>query len=531
MTTRLKSEDAIVLQFGGGIHSRASEDQINTRECSAGQNFVLTPGNSEFKPRPPFDLVGTLPNGAEVRGFATLAKTDGTYSMLIQGADKVYSWDGLSTFTEVGTCEATAKLRGPRQANWALDDKVIISDLNLVDEIKEWDGTTFQETTFLQSDKSTPFGALRSRYARVVDERLILANIHESSQAFEHVLVGSERGDYTVISTGDRPASSLSEEDPWFLPTPQLRPINGLAEAYGVVVVSQEKGAFEKLTGSSAKDYALEKFFHGSAAAGREAVTETDDDVFYGRGGRIESLQATDQFGDVELADPSFHITPDIESYSSWSVHFNPRLRRLYCFPSGESECWVSQIDMLQGELSSWAKWTTQHPMAMQPTASMVCYDPQDGLEYLFMGDASGNVYRMEGSGLNGDGGTASIKSSRRSVLFSAPVDSQVYDIDGWLKHRKNLALSMEICIKYSGEHVHDVSKTLSLTEVDFSNAYSASSYYGGNFYYGAQFENRFIRKRFTAPGQSNDVQVELEADTANTFALSECGLHFQTAS
>ena len=34
-------EEDIVLRFGGGINSRASEDEINPREAAYGQNFIL----------------------------------------------------------------------------------------------------------------------------------------------------------------------------------------------------------------------------------------------------------------------------------------------------------------------------------------------------------------------------------------------------------------------------------------------------------------------------------------------------------
>ena len=129
MTERFKAEDAKILGYGAGINSRASEGQIDPLECSSGENFVIDPGNSEFRPRPPIDLVSTTPNGAEIRGFVTLKKTDNTVTMLVQSGTNVYKWDG-ATYSLVGTVSGSAKLRGPREANWALDDKVIISDIN-----------------------------------------------------------------------------------------------------------------------------------------------------------------------------------------------------------------------------------------------------------------------------------------------------------------------------------------------------------------------------------------------------------------
>ena len=134
MPRRFRDEDSDIWFSGGGINSRASEDQIAELECTEGENFLLDPGNAEFRPRPPIELVGTTPNATEIRGFATLLKTDGTVTMLVQAGATVYSWDG-NTFSNVGTVSASAKLRGPKHAIWALADKILIADINLADEI------------------------------------------------------------------------------------------------------------------------------------------------------------------------------------------------------------------------------------------------------------------------------------------------------------------------------------------------------------------------------------------------------------
>src|SRR3990167_9648519 len=99
MTRPFKDAKLLKLRFGGGLHSRASEEDIDPRECHDGKNFSLDAENQQFRPRRPFDLIGTLPNGAEVRGGATLLKSDGTISTLFQGGANVYEWDGLTGFT------------------------------------------------------------------------------------------------------------------------------------------------------------------------------------------------------------------------------------------------------------------------------------------------------------------------------------------------------------------------------------------------------------------------------------------------
>ena len=183
MTSLFRDEGAEILRFGGGRNTRASEDQINPIECTDGENFILDPGNGEFRPRLGFDLVGTVPNGAEIRGFATLKKTDGSVSMLVQAGATVFEWDGSSFFSR-GTVAATAQLRGTQRAFWALADKVLIADINLAEEIHEWDGTTLAQTSFFEADGSTAFSAFRCKYIAVESERAMFFNIFESAALF-----------------------------------------------------------------------------------------------------------------------------------------------------------------------------------------------------------------------------------------------------------------------------------------------------------------------------------------------------------
>ena len=531
MTKRLRDEDAQIVRFGGGQNSRSSQDQVDDLECTSGANYLLDPGNSELRPRPPFDKIGTAPNGKEIRGFSTLLKTDGTVTMLVQAGPTVYKWDG-STFTSVGTVDQLAQLRGTREANWALDDKVLISDLNLKEEMHEWDGTTFQQTVFLQSDGSSAFGPFRARYCIVDNERAFFGNIHDNGSDFEHLLVSSERGNYLVVSASDRPASTLGADAPWFLPMPQLKPINGLAFAFGLLAISQEAGAFEKLIGSSAKDFELDKLHDASGARGRESVVATSNDIIYGSPGKIESLKATDKFGDVEFDDLSFKIRPDIIDVAGWALVYNPRLKRVYCFPDGQQEVWVLHLDFIGTNLSPWVKWTTRHALSFQPTATMVCRDPVDGLEYTFMGDASGNLYRLEGSGTSGDGGANDVEVKRVSKIYAAPLDTKAFGINGWLQHKK-LATSSNVKLRFlfSGEHAFDSEKNVATTAVVFDTPYGGEVYYGGTFYYGAKQLNRFIRRLFGVEGQGNQFQVEVSVDDNNDFAITEVGFRYDFAS
>ena len=102
----------VVLKFGGGLHTRASPDQIDQKEAASGFNFLIDLQNQNLRPRAPFDLIGTVPNAAAIQGGGSLLKTDGTVTAIFQAGNTVYQWDGHTTFTSKGTVNSSAKLRG-----------------------------------------------------------------------------------------------------------------------------------------------------------------------------------------------------------------------------------------------------------------------------------------------------------------------------------------------------------------------------------------------------------------------------------
>ncbi len=522
---------SVEIKFGGGLHTRASEDEIDPREAADGQNFLLDLENRELRNRPPFDLIGTVPNAAEIRGGFCLLKADGTVSTCIQAGANVYEWDGVTTFTKIGTVDSSAKLRGHfRSHNFTLDNKVLITDLSLVETIKEWNGTTFQSPVFTnQSDAG--FGNFYAKYLHVSNERAIFSHVRDGSTTTPHMIVGSERGNYDKISVANRPASSLSEQDPFFLLTPDLRPINGHVEAFGSVILSTEKGQLFNLTGSSAKDFAFSDFYPGSNASGQESVAYIGNDVVYGRQGRIESVRDTDRFGDSEADDLTSGIADRVAGYTGWRTVYNSRLNRTYFFPAGVSECWVLNNAIRdQGKISPWMPWTTNHALAFQPTFAMSMLDPADGLEYLFMGDGSGNFYRGEGRGSSGDGGSASIPVEWLTKLHSAPLNAEAYVFEGFIKYRKGAAASVRLTFECAGVSAFNESIVVSIPALSGGWFWGGEMYFGGD-YFGVPFENRLIRQNFAAAGQAGDLQLRVQVEGTSDFRINSILLRAKAAS
>ena len=532
-----RNEIEVVLKFGGGQNTNASEDDIRDRESAGGQNAQLDLGDRNLRNRPAFDQVGTVPNGSEIRGFVTQKQTDGTVKFLVQGGTNVYDWDGVSTFTSVATVNSNARLRGRKEHNWLLDDKVIVTDLALAQPVMEYDGTTLQNASFNLA------GDFLAKYCFVAAERAWFGHVDSNNVRTPHILVGSQRQDFTQLSVTDRPASSLNDEDPFFLVTPDLKPINGLVQSWTStsvsggaqdqrLVISSEEGVLSKIVGQSAQNFTIAEFYPESGAAGAESVRFIGNDIVYGRPGRIESVIATETFGDVAADDLSLPIKDMVQALTDWTTVYNSRNTRVYFFPDNESSVYVYFKDLRGTDVSPWYKWTTQHPLSFQPTAVMNMFDPADGLEYVFMGDSSGNIYRLEGRGVNGDGGTTQIQLEFLSRLYVLPRDAEAFNITGYVKYRKNLANTITLRFEHAGYHVFNEEITVELTSADTPGAHwSSDAYWGGDFFWNVRFAGKLTRQKFTVAGQSSDFQVRVIVEGTNPIEINEIGLQLEAAS
>lgn len=525
MVQQLQAQEGdLVIRFGGGVHSSTPEDEIGDREAADGRNFLLDFSNTELRNRPPFDLVATAANEGSVNGGGNLVKADGTIQAFFQAGNTVYEWDGQDLLSSaLATVSSSAKLRGHwRSHQWTLGDKVLISDLALAEPLQEWDGSTWQDISF------TSFGLLSAKYITVSNDRAKFFNVLQTSNpALPHLIVGSQIEDYAVITVSQKPASGNSAADPFYMVTPDLKPINGAVEAFGTTIISTERGELFNLAGVDATDFRFDTFYPGSAALGDEALAYIGNDILYGRQGRIESLRDTDRFGDSQADDITVKIADEIEAYTGWTTVYNQRLGRVYVFPTGVSECWVYHKALRDKDVSPWVKYDTMHAMAFQPTMAISMLDPADGLEYVFMGDSSGNIYRLEGTGTSGDGGSADVITEFLSKLFVLPLDLEQYDIEGWIKYRRKEAADISITLETSGVSLFEYPIVVPLPNASGGPYYSNDSYYSDGEYYGTARFNRLARQRITFPGGSNELQVRVRYDGTANIQINEVGLRF----
>ena len=257
-------------------------------------------------------------------------------------------------------------------------------------------------------------------------------------------------------------------------------------------------------------------------------MVNAGNDIAYARQGRIESLVATDQFGDVETDDLTNPIADLVSDYTDWTLVYNQRNQRIYCIPASQSECWVYFKPIAGSNLSPWVLWETAHSSSFSPTCIMNGLDPVTGLEYVFFGDSSGRLYRMEGTG-SGDAGDTDIAMEFKSGLIKAPLDADIYEIEGYLKYRGGDAFTVTLNFIYQGRAVFNKPISFSVGSDSSRAYYGGSYYYGGAAYYGSDF-GKFYRRKFATSGRSTEFQVEVSVEGTASISINEIGLQFRAA-
>lgn len=508
------------LTFSGGRNTQGNSSSINPEECTDGENFDLSVGLTEFRPRQAFAIAGTAPNGSEIRGFAQLEKVDGTLSTLIQAGNTVYEWNGASTFTSRGTVNANARLRGTRSSNWSLTDKVLITDIEKLEPVSEWDGTTFQAMT------TNLVGAFYAKYCLVVNDRAMFANCKNASTDLPNIIVGSQIEDNEVLSVTQKPSSAISAADPFYIISPDLKPINGFVEAFGLTLISTKIGSVWKIAGTSAQDFSLQGLYKGSSADGDEAFVDVGNDVVIARNGAIDMLSSTDRFGDVSTDDISNPILPDVENVTEWRVVYDQERQKIYCFPNGQSLVHVlfkALVPRYQSEgISPWSKYTTKHPSAFQPTTVFSIKNPQTGIYTTYFGDENGVIYALD-QGLEADPNGNTVEAFRESQLFML---RDFTGPEGWVQYQKKVtSYDITLTFQWQGEATFDDVSVITVPAIDTGSYYGGTTYYGGTGYYGSSFQSRYNRQEWQAAGVGNSFQIRLDVSAADGFAVDSVEL------
>lgn len=530
----------VVMRFGGGLNTQAVQKDIDGREAAEGKNFDLQTDKRVLKARRAIKKVATATNGERINGFIQLRKSDGSRSVCVQAGSAVYTWDGTSSgFTHVRNVNSGARLRGPLEANSIKDDKVYIADLARVEPVLTWDGTSMVELAHNLT------GKFYAKYIVVENERAFYANCENPEGTnLPHVLVVSKSDDLDNLSTSNRPSSGLAATDPFFLNTPNLSPIRGLISAFGRVVIATESANWYELTGTSATDHGLGDLYSGARATGAESVAFVGNDIVFGKVGGIDSLTATDKFGDVQADDLTRWIADDVRQVQSWTLAYSPRWQKLYCVPLNGGKVYVLHKGFLDarvrqslfgaqaGELSPWSLWTTDLTFNFEPTVVQLLLDPDGGQEYIYMGDRSGNIWQVEADSAQDDG-TTDIPVE----YVSAPISifpARSYKVTASIEHRLEFAETVTLSLLWGGKERSD-GNSVSITLDAASNApvWNGTTYWGGDGYWNSTFsgKRRAISNEVTLEGGGDIFQVKVAISSNAEIDIEQILLQFEPQS
>ena len=505
--------------FTGGINE-LNDIAIPATEAVSGKNFELGLGNTKFRPRKPFDTAGVTTNAGPINGICQLVKRNNSYTTLIASGTEMYEWDG-ATFTSKGTVDSSSEFHS---SYWSLDDKMVMVDRNKATPVSVWDGTTF-------GDLAHGLGvAMYAKYSIVANGRLVLANVKTDTSDNPHLIAFSEFENIENFDTTSRGGDAglfTTGNEPFYLLTPDLKPINALVYFQDTLICSTQDGQLFKLIGDDSTNYRWDNFYTGSSAIGTNSFVDVGNDLFYMReGGVIESLVSTDKFGDVGTDDVSIRLRDTLSNLDGMRGVYDRTKRKVYFFL--QSKVLVLFKDMIGGENSPFSIYTTQHPSAFNTDAAEYVISPVTGERTVLFGDDTGNIYDMNGTGA-GDAATYEIVANRKM-----PLQDFNYDrfLEGRVFYRRIAAVDLGIILNW-GDEKNETGLIIPLkapTAVSSANNYYGpiQEYYGSSvtypnpIYYGEGIVNigNPVSKGFSAMGKGTSVFVTLEITSSNYFEI-----------
>lgn len=501
--------------FGGGLNESQTPD---ISEAARGSyNFELSKDNYKLIPRGPFDLKGTTPNAAEVMGILQLVKRDDTQTTLVQAGDTVYKWDGASTFSSTGSVDASSKLR---DTYWSLDDYLVITDLQKLTVVKKWDGSTLSTlTTGLGTD-------LYAKYGIVHHGRVWLFNVKTSTDT-PHLMVASAFENPTSYDTAQRATSGTFSTglEAFYMLSPDLRPVNGVAKTIaGDLIISTTEGSLFKLSGTSASTYKWDNFYPSSNAVGSEAMVSTGNDVMYmRRGGNIESLVATQSYGDVASDDLSRWIPDTVANQTGAITVYDQKNQKVFFFISGKVLVFYKDLfyggaalgdSGQRGKLSPWSVYRTSHSSGFSTSAAKYLKRPGTTQNSVYFGGPDGQIFDLNGTSSTGDGGTTEIQVVRRTRFIEQKdgINFLRHVTRGNVRYRRTNEVSFDIEVDW-GDEYNESTATIQLkgpASGESLAVYGGSSYYGGAFYYNQAFAlaGRISHQNWSVVGKGSGCTV-----------------------
>jgi hypothetical protein len=405
----------------------------------------------------------------------------------------------------------------------------VITDLAKLTVVKQWDGTSFTNLT-------TGLGSsLYAKYGMVHLGRMWLFNVRSGSDT-PHLCVASAyenpQSYDTSLRAGDSSFSTGNEA--FYMTTPDLLPINGVALFYDTLIVSTENGRIWKLTGSDSADFAWKPFYANSSVGGTGTSCESmanvgNDVVFMRNNGAIESLITTQEYGDVATDDLSKWIRTLTTGLSSARIVYDQQRQKVYYF-AGSNMVLVYFKDLAGADISPWSRYKTSHSSSFSTNAAMYMRAPGGSSWYVYWGDSSGNIYQMEGDSA-GDPSSTEIETYRRSRFtelhedrFGKPKNPEYDRLRGRVYYRRIADSDLLLDVEWADDYAINRC-TVPLEGPSTSDGafyFGGDWYFGGTYYWntGFQFSQRTSTKGFSPIGRGPGFYISTTVSSLQNFDI-----------
>ena len=136
----------------------------------------------------------------------------------------------------------------------------------------------------------------------------------------------------------------------------------------------------------------------------------------------------------------------------------------------------------------------------------------------------------MEGEGTQ-DGGSVSFTTEHVSPLVILPGDRDGYKFEGWVNYAEIASTTLTLSLQFQGSRLYDSDDiTIAIPDPAVMPVFNDSVYFGGEFYFGIQFEGRINRLPFGVAGAGSAFQIKAAVATDENLSVHEIGLRLKPA-
>lgn len=466
--------------------------------------------------------------------------------------EKISKWDG-TTYSRLGTniptgsptaitgqitrsaSVATVTQSGHGYSN---EDLIIVAGADQTEYNGEFEISAVTTDSFQYTVTGTPATpatgsitfdlgqSVKAKYAVVHLGRVWLFNVDIEGTAFPHVVLVSKFEDPTDYDSGTRNlAGGLTASDPFFMHSPDLKPINGVAKFFDRIVISTENGRLFRLTGADSTDFDWKEFYPGSSALPGESLVNIGNDVAYIRqGGNIDLLGATEQFGDVSADDISRFIPTQASGITSAISVYDQQNQRVLFFTGDQILVFDKDAFLRNGGLSPWSVWKTLLTGGYTSSAARYLQSPGASTFSVYWGDASGNVYDLNGTGTTGDGGSTNINTFRKTKLITElpSIDKRLI---GRVFYKRRTALTLDMEFDWAEEYNKFTCEVPLKATFDSTESFEFwGGFYWGGGHWGGEFQTtkQISTVGFSAIGRGPGFFLKLATTTTGDFLVSQ---------